>query len=491
MELMKQHGRFQVEVKHHYPLDLGRNNQFALDLYLLSPYSLDIQENTYPRGEILADTHIYTRYSIYNTTLEEILYRENIRSPLIRLESILKGNSEVTEDQKQRVLYEFRVLANTFLDVMDEREKYFKSLIFQKDPSINIKERVIYFYGLMEEFLTRFRTLTKTKDDSRYDKTIENAYSLADEIISLSIERILSPLLNYFNDAEGATGKKRIRKLLQSESEYRRDMDYAYIDMNNVTEKDKERLAFREGILKKWAHSVNYMDKKSSSLNANTGHLLAAIAAAVAMTFAVLATLYANRFFVSYSLPWIAIAILSYSLKDRIKEGLRAIFKKLIPVMISDKTDNLYDNLINHPVGRARLTVEHLRKKELPEYLLDAFREKEDALRSILPPENVIHIRRKVTIRGKRLRPLHVRLSSITEVFRMNLFRFTRNMDDPEKTLWFLNQNDPVPVESSRVYRLQFAIAVTKEKEEPLWFFYNVIMRQDGILRVEPMKGLG
>ena len=90
MNLMKQHGRFQVELKHHYPLDLDRSNQFSLDVYILSPFSLDIQETTYKRPDILADTHIYTRYTIYDTTLEELLSRENRRSPLVRLEDMLK-----------------------------------------------------------------------------------------------------------------------------------------------------------------------------------------------------------------------------------------------------------------------------------------------------------------------------------------------------------------------------------------------------------------
>ena len=489
MNLIKQHGRFQVELKHHYPLNMDKNNQFSLDVYILSPFSLEILETTYKRPEILSDTHIYTRYTIYDTTLEELLSRENRRSPLVRLEDMLKGNPLDTSEEKRKVLYEFRVLANTFLDLMDERERYFKNLIFLKDPSQPIKERVIYFYGHMEEFLMRFRSLmTAGEGDVPYDNTIRQAYSLADEIISFSIENVLSPLLSLFNDADGATGKKRIRKLLERESEYRRVKEYAYIDGENASDNNKERVAFRVGILKKWAHSVNYLDKKTSSLNANTGHLLAAIAAAVAMSFAVLATLYANRFFVMYSLPWIGIAIFSYSLKDRIKEGLRAIFKRMIPLMISDRTDNLFDNLINRPVGRARLTVEYIRNKDLPGEILDVFKEKEDAFRSILPPENVLHISRKITIMGKKLRPHHERLNSITEVFRMNLFRFTRNMDDPEKILWYFNQNEPVPVEGSRVYRLRFAVGITAKNEKQKLSYYNVIMRQDGILRIDTIK---
>ena len=77
----------------------------------------------------------------------------------------------------------------------------------------------------------------------------------------------------------------------------------------------------------------------------------------------------------------------------------------MIPLWISDRTDNLFDNLINRPVGRARLTVEYMRNKDLPGEIMSVFKEKEDAFRSILPPENVLHISRKITMRGKNSGP--------------------------------------------------------------------------------------
>ena len=61
-------------------------------------------------------------------------------------------------------------------------------------------------------------------------------------------------------------------------------------------------------------------------------------------------------------------------------------------------------------------------------------------------------------------------------------------MDDPEKTLWYFDRNEPVPVEGSRVYRLRFAVGITVDKEKQIRSYYNVIMRQDGILRVDPQK---
>ena len=208
---MKAHGPFQLEIKNHYPLDLDRLNSFTLDIYLLSPYSLDIHESTYSRPEILSDTHIYTRYTIYDMTLEDLVKEDNLRSPLIRLEELLNSKRTLSEKEMRKILYEFRVLANIFLELMDSREVYFRELVRQKNRPTSLKNEIIQFYKLMETFLSRFRGLSMPGKSEDYENEIRHAFLLADEIISLTIERVLLPLLHLFNDAEGATGKKRIR----------------------------------------------------------------------------------------------------------------------------------------------------------------------------------------------------------------------------------------------------------------------------------------
>ena len=160
----------------------------------------------------------------------------------------------------------------------------------------------------------------------------------------------------------------------------------------------------------------------------------------------------------------------------------------MIPLLISDRTDNLYDNLLNHPVGRARLTVEHIKGRDLPAGVNAVYRGSENAFRLILPPENILHLRRKITVKGKKLRGHHMRLNSLTEVFRISLSRFTRNMDEPEKDIWYLDKGEPASLPASRVYRLKFVVSLTRGNEKPELFFYRVHMRQDGIMRIEALS---
>jgi hypothetical protein len=487
--LMKQHSRYQVEIKNHYPVDLKKRKiSYTLDLYLLSPYTLNVNQSSYSRSDILSNTQIYTRYTIYETTLDEIIRENNDKSPLFRIEELLKEKELDNEKNRRKIYYELRVLANTFLLLMDRKETELRNLVNKGCDSRVVKEQVIQLNEKLGSLVTRFRKLESLINKVapwEGPEDIRRGYDLADETISLTIERMLFPLLHLFNERESIAGKKKIKKLILREIDHRKEKGYALIDENHLSIEEREKRVYREGILKKWAQSVNYMDKKSSSINNNAGHILAAIAASVAMTFAVLATVYANRFFVTYSLPWIGIAIISYSLKDRIKEGLRTIFQRMLPHLVSDKTDNLYDALINKAVGRARLTVEHKRLNDVPRDITLWYGRGESAFKSILPGENILHFRRQITMNRSRLMRTHIRLNSLTEIFRFNLKRYIENMDDPEKELWYFKGGIPCQIMGHRVYRLKFAVRIRQKGGEEVTKFYRVHMRQDGIVRIE------
>lgn len=490
LSFLKQHSQFQVEIKNHYPVDYHQERiDHSLDIFIFSPFVLDTNGRTYPREQIIADSRIYTRYSIYETTLEEIIDEGNNESPLLRIERLL-SKRPMDEVHRARVSYELRVLANTFLLLTEKLGEDISQAIH--DPKESIKSKVNRLMKSMETFIGRFRNLESMIGGPMADKEetlhIQEGYSLADESISLTLERTLIPLYKLFADEEVNAGKKSIKKMLKAEQRYRREKGYALIEGDSLSQEEKERSIYREGILKKWAQSVNYMEEKKSSINDNTGQILAALAAAIAMAFAVIATLYANRFFVSYSLPWIAIAVLSYSLKDRIKEGLRSVFSRLLPRLVSDKSDNLFDTLANRPVGRARLKVEYVPLADLPGLIRAWYERRDSVFRSFLPEESIIHYQRRIVIKRRRLMRYHTRLSSLTEVFRINLMRYCQNMDDSEKTLWFFDNNEPGKTRGYRIYKLKIGIRINRQNDEDLYRFYTVHMKQDGIVRIKEDK---
>ena len=174
------------------------------------------------------------------------------------------------------------------------------------------------------------------------------ALAWADETISIITERNLNRLFSYCgmmekpeelrNSLEAFTGK---------ETEYRRSMNYLYL-FREEDDRSGERMAYREGVLKKWSQSAMYMNSAESRTPRRIAHILAGAAAGVAMIFAVLVTIFAGRLYAPNSTPWILLIVLSYIFKDRIKEILRDVFGRSLPRIAADQLSILRDPAIGN-----------------------------------------------------------------------------------------------------------------------------------------------
>jgi hypothetical protein len=249
-------------------------------------------------------------------------------------------------------------------------------------------------------------------------------------------------------------------------------------------ESEVERILYREGILKKWAQTVLYMSSEETGTNRNIGHILAGIAAAAAMTFAVVATFFAERLFASYSIPWAMIIVFSYILKDRIKEILRGILVRIMPRFIADRTDKLVDRIADKNVGKTKSMVRLVHPWETPKSVQASRNAGTNPFRSILPAENVIHFRKEINIDSRQLMKEHTRVEAVSEIVRIKLDRFLEEMDDSKKLLRTWRKGEMVAVKGRRVYHINLILRLSSYGEETL-SRYRLIMNKQGILRIE------
>ena len=116
-------------------------------------------------------------------------------------------------------------------------------------------------------------------------------------------------------------------------------------------EREMEQRIYREGVLKKWAQSVLYLTHEESPAGRNLNHVVAGIAAAVAMSFAIVSTVAAERFFPGRGLPWAVVLVVAYIFKDRIKESLRGILIRTFPSLVIDHRVRLTDRINGSRAG--------------------------------------------------------------------------------------------------------------------------------------------
>jgi hypothetical protein len=235
------------------------------------------------------------------------------------------------------------------------------------------------------------------------------------------------------------------------------------------------------------------MSTETSSAPRNIGHLVAAVAAATAMSFAVVATLLANRLFAGYSVPWALMVVVGYIFKDRIKEMLRGLLQGILPRLFYDRARKLVDPAIGRLVGVAKEAVRFCSPDELPEAIRHERRIEGDFAQAHMPAEQVIHFSKSILLNGRRLQRHHTRLEAITQILRLNVARWLRRMGSPLGNLPYMKGEKPALLHARRVYRLHILVKLTNlnRSTDAEIFHYILLLSGAGILRIERCRKAG
>jgi hypothetical protein len=290
------------------------------------------------------------------------------------------------------------------------------------------------------------------------------------------------------SDEEAPSLTKRIRKLAASETERRHSMGYDSL-AGVSTGKEAENRIYREGILKKWSQSSLYLTHEESGASKRIGQIIAGTAAAAAMAFAVLATLLAERFLPGRGTAWALVVVIAYIFKDRIKESLRSILLHTLPSLISDSRIRLVDQASGRNVGRVSSRVRFLKARSAPAEIRMLREAGENPLRRILPEEDLIHFRRNTVVRNDRLRKAHTRLADLSDIVRLKLDEFLREMDAPEKTFPVFAGEKVTDVTGKRVYHINLIIGISRIGEGTRQKMrYRLVLSRKGLERIENLN---
>ena len=478
---LKAHSRTELEIKNWYPLNGPRNTRYTLDAYFFTPGQLGLDGRRYGVDRFFMDIKSHTRFSTAYISLKRLIDEECSISPLYRIRSFLREAVMPGDLQSGRILYELRTLANIYSAEIKANYRLLR-IKFDEGENGKVLQKADSLLKDIERFLANVRELHSLFMEPSVDEQLRTALRWSDEYISLTTDKMLFYLFNLLKQEKVS---KSIEKIMRGEAEYRKSMDYQGV-LHSGKSSEAERVIYRESILKKWSQTVLYMSTEETGTNQKIGHILASIAAATAMSFAVAATFFAERLFASYSIPWAMIIVVSYILKDRIKEILRGILVRLMPRIIADRTEKLTDHAVGRPVGKTRSMVRFIRPSETPHDIRVLRDSSTNPFRSILPRENVIHFRKNIFLDSRKLLKEHTRLESITEIIRIKLDHFMTEMDDSRKYLRTWAGEKPQAVKGKRVYHINLILALTDEllSEEKL-FRYRLIMSSQGIERIE------
>lgn len=486
---VKTHGRRQLELEVKYPL-LGREKykRYELDLFVFSPYQLGMTHEGYGVSRFLRDMRSYTRYTIYSISLKKLADPSCSISPIARVASMLDKTVMAGDIDEQAALYELRVLASVYNRQLRDTLPMLEEVVRSRAPAAEGVERLKGFLADIDMFLQAFRSLRPRFCDTRISDLLRQGLCWADESISLSTEKTLYKLHDLYcerNDMAEACGILEGR--LGGEQQYRMDRGYPTV----VTPDDpaaNEFFVYRAGVLKKWTEGCMFMTTEHARITGHFTHLMMAAAAGAAMAFAVLAALFAQRWFVEFSIPWVVIIVLAYIGKDRIKEVLRTFFAAYVPKMIADEVDDLIDPAIGTKIGSSRARALFCHPGDLPEAARRLRNFEENVFQNIIPPENVIHFHKDISIDRARLMRNHQRLESLTEIMRLKLDSWLANMDEPVDRLFYMRNGRRMKADAKRVYHVNIIVGISEAGKSVAGrslFRYRLVLTRNGIVRIE------
>ena len=480
---IKKHGEKHLEIKSTLPITHKDKDSLKLDFWLFIPGSLRINKHDYGISGFFSDIRQLTRFSPPRIPLDKIINPEYELSPLTRIINILDNAGLKKDIPGKLIIYEMRSLANIYSSEANDFLSInfspgFQNQFMQIEPGIRKRFKDITF------FLEKWRSLYTSFLSPNISEKLREAYRWTDESISLTTEETLFVMyehLSSFNKTLPLIDS--IKELMKSEIAYRKSVNVLYLQKDSPQE-DIEHRIYRRSILKKWTQSALYLTKEFSSSGKRWEHALAGIAAAIAMTIGVVGTLIDQKYFPNNRIPWAAIIILTYMFRDRIKEILRRNLVKSFRRLISDEMVYLVDQAANQKIGKVKGQVQFLKSSQTPREIQQRRHSGKNPFKNLLPEEDVIYFRRDFSINNKTLRENHNRLENLTDILRLNLDRFLKEMDSPEKKIPSFAFSPPKIISGKRIYHLYLIAGLSKSDSEQRRV-YRLNVSRNGIERIK------
>jgi len=484
------HDRKQFELKLEYqPSGADDETRYLVETYVFLPASLNIDAETYPRSDFYADIHNYVRFKTPVMSLEELLFSEG--SPLVRLEAALRTGLV----GEAPLVYQAKLLSCVFRGALRRFARDVESQCEggSEAPSgcARMESDALTTRDNVRRLLERFRTWARGANLHRLQDKTRASIRLVDEYLSLTVEQFLRKAVADMAALPRSGVSFELRKELMDEvlreEQYRRAHQLRSVISPTG---DNEEYIHRFGFLKKFCMNILFLSARRAQKRQSWEEVLFALAAGVAMTFASAVAFWAQVRFTQASLNFFLIMIVGYMMKDRIKEGMRRIFSQVAARHLYDRTARIVEPVTGKSLGLCEEKVDYGRAVRVPAELA-ALRFRDDLVTASQGElsETVLRYQKQVVLDVKLLPRTERGVSGITDIIRINVERFLRDMDDPDYALEYVDlENFSVGrVQGTKSYQVDLAFRFIVEEagqERVSLHLVRLVLDRNGIKRM-------
>ena len=421
----KIHDAFSIEFKVGLkPRESSRDNNFDVGMWIFLPASLDINPATYSKSDFWRDV------------------KSNIRlvTPSYRLDEIACGPP-----------------AEAVRAASGEELEYQLKL----------------FSAIVKSALRESRGIS----DAVFCKSVDDIFAAVGGFPACEARELCEEFLcnivsqSAFRRIDDGGDKNSLTALVMRIDDIRRRRGFVTVGADDP-ERNKDYV-YRQGVLKKFVERPFYLraPKKRDGLVAEQAYY--SVAAGLAMLFATVVAWAFQRKFGNLTWPLFIALIISYMMKDRIKELMRYYFAHRVGAKYFDNKAAII--LKNKKIGSLKEGMDFVSYSKVPEQIRtirDARRKFDGDLR--VPDEKVIQYRKSVCVDR-----------DINDIIRLHVGSFLHKADNPVKDVKVLGGNGEIlEVPCTKDYHINIVLRY-KHGSECDFKHFRISLTRDGIRSIE------
>ncbi|MBI4655589.1 MAG: hypothetical protein HY746_02455 [Elusimicrobia bacterium] len=501
------HDRHRFEIKLDIDLAAGRKSSYQVESWFFIPRALNIGPHTYSKEHFYNSSQRYIRFKTPKISLSKLADSATKISPLNRISQELpdmlagarKPGSIATVYNEFKLLGciirgEIRDYAGYFLD---ELKSVSENSVKDGAKCSFLEESAGNFVRDLNLIIEKIKSIRQTQSNPAVPQKIKEAFSFFDEFFSLIAEEYLTLMAQAVEKSplneKLAAIKNSLLEIVIAQNNYRKSMNYPSVSRDDRT---REVLIYRRGVLKKFISSALYLKVEISEWESMLQFLFG-VAAGLAMLFAILVTVYAQNRFAMNSAAFVAVVVLSYIFKDRLKDWLKLLFSRGMTRWFSDRKINILDQMSGGKIGFLKEAFSFVNPMALSP---DISRIRNiDNITSIDEdgkPERVFKYEKKILLYPGKILRFHERRRDINDIMRFNIGDFIVHADDSEVDYPFADsQTREVRIlKCPRVYHLNVVIKYIYSdpagRQTVNYDRIRIVLNKEGIVRLEEVKAV-
>lgn len=481
-ENVKIHDKFSIELKVGFVARKKQKiNDFAFNIWIFIPNSLDINRFTYTKDNFYRDLTSHIRLITPSFLLRNIA--DQLVPPFSSLEkSFITLSAAPTRTNKAKYEYELKIFLSILKSSLRDEVTHAINSKLDNDRDFLIQS----YLANIQKIAGYYRSLRRIINAPSISNELLDYFLFGDEFMSNLIEfhtfRLIQ-MLKKSHPTNYQRMKGELQALINKEIAYKTEKGYLVVEENN--KKNNQELVFRQSMLKKYAESNLFLDIKKRKDGVWVEQILFSIAAGLSMIFATFIAFSFQQKYGNFTMPMFVALVVSYMLKDRIKELMRFYFAHKLNKRYFDHKIKISTQ--DNEIGWVRESMDFISDRNIP---IEIARKRDRS--SILEANNrasserIIFYRTLMQLNRESLDAnSEYPVAGVNEIFRLNISNFIQKMDNAEFPLYYPDEQEGYKlVQGEKIYYLNL-ILQAKEAEDWDYKRYRIVFNREGIQKIE------